>query len=80
MQPLILTPEELRALTMATQAKRQLERLHEAGFTRARIVAGRVVLEREHYSAVVAGRPVVDRPRVRLMKEEQKPRVRMAAA
>lgn len=63
-----LTDEELRSLTGYKLARLQLDALHLAGFTRARIVLGKVVLERAHYEAVCRGQQPADRPRVRLVR------------
>lgn len=52
----ILTAEEVEALTGYERATKQLEVLHRRGFTRAFINRhGDVVLERTHYEAVSAG-------------------------
>lgn len=53
---LTLSPEEIRILCGGlTQPRRQLDRLRQAGFWRARLECGQVVLEREHYRAVCRG-------------------------
>lgn len=62
---LILTDDELHALTGYRTASRQLGVLSDAGFSRARIVMGKVVLERAHYEAVCRGERVPERPKVR---------------
>lgn len=68
-----LTPDELAAITGGmVQPKRQLDELLARGFWRARLVRGKIVLERAHYEAVCGGavapgRAPVDnaRPRVK---------------
>lgn len=58
---LILTPADIELLTGYTQPSSQLAALKQAGFWRARRNAlGQVVLEREHYAAVCAGRAGTD--------------------
>lgn len=54
---LTLTPDELHALTGYRRPGDQLSELHRLGFWRARRspTTGAVILEREHYQAVVAG-------------------------
>jgi hypothetical protein len=54
---LLLTDDELRALTGYTQPARIVAALLEQGFYRARrsAVTGKVILERAHYDAVSAG-------------------------
>ena len=55
----ILTADELVALTTYTQPARQLRELHRQGFSRARIGrTGAVILERVHYLAVIKGNAV----------------------
>lgn len=63
---LILSADELQLLTGYRLPRRQLSALHGAGFIRARIVMGRVVLERAHYEAVCGGQREKERPRLRL--------------
>ena len=71
----ILTADELVALTTYTQPARQLRELHRQGFSRARIGrTGAVILERAHYEAVAAGKIAPEAPRVR------PPKLRMSAA
>lgn len=56
MTDLLLSPAEIAALTGDLQHPRcQVRVLRAAGFTRARLVGGKVVLERAHYLAVAAG-------------------------
>jgi len=68
---LLLSEPELRAVTGYVQPARQLEELRRQGFYRARRDRmGRVILERGHYDAVIAGEraPANDsraQPRVR---------------
>ena len=62
---LTLNGDELHAITGYRTASRQLVALHAAGFSRARIVMGKVVLERAHYEAVCRGERVPERPKVR---------------
>lgn len=51
-----LDPAEIELLTGGlTQPRRQLTELHERGFWRARLIRGRVILERAHYEAVCSG-------------------------
>ena len=53
---LILTPEEIEALTGYERATKQLQVLQRRSFTRAFINRkGDVVLERTHYEAISAG-------------------------
>lgn len=68
-----LSPEEVeRVADGLKQPTRQVERLRELGFWRARLgKCGQAVLEREHYRAVCAGAvapgstpPDTERPRV----------------
>lgn len=57
MTPINLTPQELHALTGYAMPSRQLETLHQRGYTRAyRTPGGAVVLTRAHFEAVEAGR------------------------
>lgn len=71
-EPLILTDDELRALTGYAQPARQLGALHAMGYFRARRSprTGNVILERAHYDAVARGQvapaPAGQRPRPRL--------------
>lgn len=57
---LILTPEEVQALTGYRQPHAQLRELHRQGYWRARRapVTGRLILERAHYEAVARGEDV----------------------
>lgn len=68
-RPLILTADELLALTGYSQSHKQLEELRRQGYHRARRspVTGRVILERAHYEAVAAG----------AAGDQQRPRVKM---
>lgn len=54
---LLLTPDELQALTGYKQPAAQLAELHRQGYWRARRapITGRVILERAHYEAVAQG-------------------------
>ncbi len=53
---LSLAPAELQEITGGlVQPKRQLDELLARGFWRARLVRGKVLLERAHYEAVCAG-------------------------
>ncbi len=59
---IVLSEAEIEALTGYERATVQLNTLHSRGFTRAWINRhGKVVLERGHYEAVIAGseRPAV---------------------
>jgi hypothetical protein len=62
----VLTHEELVALTGYRRPAEQLQELHRHGFMRARRsqVTGAVILERAHYLAVCAGQQAPERPRV----------------
>lgn len=54
---IVLSPEELQALTGYKRPVDQLPKLQEMGFVRAfRTRAGRIILERSHYDAVTEGR------------------------
>lgn len=71
MPDLILTADELAALTGYRQAPRQLAELHRLGYWRARRapITGRVILERAHYEAVARGEdaaPDLKRPTPKL--------------
>lgn len=67
MPDLILTPDELVALTGYRRPSDQLRELQRRGFGRARIGAtGSVILERAHYEAVCRGQQPAERPRVRV--------------
>ena len=61
-----LTDDELYELTHSHQGACQLRRLHDAGFARARIIHGRVVLERRHYDAVCQGSMAESKPEPRV--------------
>jgi hypothetical protein len=70
---LLLSPDELHALTGYVRAADQLRELLAQGFYRARRNRlGDVVLERAHYDAVCAARPALagaeDRPPVRPLR------------
>ena len=62
---LILSPDEVQALTGYKTAPRQLAELHRQGYWRARRapITGRVIVERAHYDAVCAGQ---DKPAPKL--------------
>ncbi|MFD0669679.1 DUF4224 domain-containing protein [Ramlibacter sp. MAHUQ-53] len=69
---IILSSDEIHALTGYKVASKQLQALQKMGFYRARVSPiGNVVLEREHYQAVAAGyqpaaaNSAAYRPRVR---------------
>jgi hypothetical protein len=71
-QYLLLTRDELSALTGYSQPARQLLELHKLGFCRARRDRfGQVIVERSHYDAITrsqmaeAPRPKVKPPRVK---------------
>lgn len=55
---IVLSPEELQAVTGYKRPHDQLKVLHKLGFYRARIgaVTRQVVLERAHYDAISTGR------------------------
>jgi hypothetical protein len=66
---LLLTEDELVALTGYRRPAEQLHELHRQGFSRARRNRlGRVVLERSHYDAVTRGEQTAGKPKVRLMR------------
>ena len=70
---LLLTVEELEALTGYRRASDQLRKLRRQGFVRARrSPLGSVILERAHYDAVCRGPAQPASPRVR------PPRLRVA--
>jgi hypothetical protein len=52
---IVLSTEEIEALTGYKLATMQLERLRKDGFYRARIGRRGVILERSHYDAVTRG-------------------------
>ena len=52
---IVLTPEEIFALTQYKVPTMQLNELRRQGFYRARMGRRGLVLERGHYDAVVAG-------------------------
>ncbi|PZQ77765.1 MAG: hypothetical protein DI563_02465 [Variovorax paradoxus] len=65
MTSLLLSSDELHALTGYRMAARQLKALHQAGFHRARKgPTGAVILERAHYEAICAGVQQAKRPKV----------------
>jgi len=70
MNTLVLSHDELVALTGYRRAHEQLAELLRQGFYRARRNRlGEVVLERTHYDAVCAGAQQPDaKPRVRLLR------------
>lgn len=51
----MLSAEAIEQLTGYRAAHCQLKALHAAGYTRARVVAGAVLLTAEHYAAVESG-------------------------
>jgi hypothetical protein len=53
---IVLSPEEIEAITQYKAPGLQLAELRRQGFYRARIGRKGVVLERGHYDAIVAGR------------------------
>lgn len=73
MSSVILSTDELIALTGYRSPGKQVAELQRQGFFRARrsIVSGAVILERAHFEAVCAGAQT-ERPRVK------PPRLRMA--
>ena len=73
MADLILSPDELHALTGSKRAAAQLAALKQRGFWRAYVNnGGRLILERAHYEAVCRGgdverkRPQITPPRALL--------------
>lgn len=54
-QSIILSPEEIEAITQYKNATMQLEVLRRRGFYRAYIGRRGVILERSHYEAVTRG-------------------------
>ena len=71
---LLLSTEEIEALTGYRRPHEQITELHRQGFHRARRNRlGQVVLERGHYDSVVAARAGAveepGRPKVRLLKK-----------
>lgn len=65
---LILTREELEALTGYRQPSAQLRELHRLGYWRARRskLSGAIIVERAHYHAVCEGaKPEPSRPKLR---------------
>lgn len=69
MLTLVLSEDELVALTGYKRPADQLVELHSRGFHRAyRNRLGRVTLERPHYDAVCAGAQQLARPKVRLLR------------
>lgn len=65
MSSIVLTPEEIEAITQYKTPTMQLDVLRRRGFYRAYIGRKGVVLERGHYDAVVAGQdaPAAAAPR-----------------
>ena len=57
MTALLMTPDEVHALTGYRRPAQQQAELHRLGYWRARRapITGRIVLERAHYEAVCAG-------------------------
>jgi hypothetical protein len=73
---IILTTDEVAAVTGYRTPKRQLAELHRQGFYRARIGAtGNVIVERAHCDAVSAGAKPAKEPAVRNPFE---PKLRLA--
>ena len=73
---IILTTDEVAAVTGYRTPKRQLAELHRQGFYRARIGAtGNVIVERAHCDAVSAGAKPAKEPTVRNPFE---PKLRLA--
>lgn len=63
---IILSTDEVEAVTGYRKPKRQLDELHRQGFYRARIGAtGNVIVERAHCDAVSAGAKPAKEPAVR---------------
>jgi hypothetical protein len=61
-----LDADAIHDLTRYRRASDQLRELHRQGFYRARVGRdGAVILEREHYAAVCAGRNEPARPKVK---------------
>jgi len=65
MPDVILSRDELKALTGYEQPSRQLAELHRRGFVRAYIGRHGLVLERAHYEAVCRGETERKRPTLR---------------
>jgi len=65
MSNVVLSRDELKALTGYEQPSRQLTELHRRGFVRAYIGRHGLVLERAHYEAVCRGETERKRPTVR---------------
>lgn len=65
MPDVILSRDELKALTGYEQPSRQLAELHRRGFVRAYMGRHGLVLERAHYEAVCRGDVERKRPTVR---------------
>ena len=65
MPDVILSRDELKALTGYEQPSRQLAELHRRGFVRAYMGRHGLVLERAHYEAVCRGEIERKRPTVR---------------
>ncbi len=71
---LILSSDEVEALTGYKRPSDQLSELHRQGFARARRDRlGRVVLERAHYLAVCAMEQQSARPRVKRQAQRPSP-------
>lgn len=64
---MLLTKDELQALTGYKRPAEQVTELHRQGFYRARTspTTGAVILERAHYDAVCAGAKASSGPKVR---------------
>lgn len=64
---IVLTQDEIIAITGYRQPARQLTELHGRGFHRATLGRDGVVLERAHYEAVCCGAVERARPKVQLV-------------
>lgn len=64
---IVLTQDEIIAITGYRQPARQLADLHTRGFHRATLGRDGIVLERAHYEAVCCGAVERARPKVQLV-------------
>ena len=64
---IVLTQDEIIAITGYRQPARQLADLHSRGFHRATLGRDGIVLERAHYEAVCCGAVERARPKVQLV-------------
>ena len=64
---IVLTQDEIIAITGYRQPARQLADLHTRGFHRATLGRDGIVLERAHYEAVCCGTVERARPKVQLV-------------